>query len=1168
MIRFDCHGREVGRLPSNVARAFVPLLARRLIDVEVSVGADPPIGVELGTNVPLMVHVFLRSTALSSPSQSIAAAGVSAVGDGDKAKLKGHQKVQKDEANREVLQSAVAQMFECLQLPRKRQALIDESGGQQDDTLASKAASGSTDTGGQRNSLADCEDEEADEMSREAAVQLGGRDALARFHLPVLDLPSDVFAADLRRYQAQAVYWMWQQENPTATIPPDLIQASCEPTEQPAIAAPAGQGKGERPLHPMWDEYELAMPAGPLPGREVSRFIYHHRTSGALSLEFPDASLAYCRGGILADDMGLGKTVMCLALNSLDFVPGLSSARSAAPQLRSLEDDPPAAQLQKTAKLFQRSARDDVAGGLLVVAPLSLIRQWQAEAKKHFPAGRCPSLFEYHDKGRQATPEKLKSFGMVFTTYGVLGAEKEDGPLFQVYWRRVILDEAHAIKNRCSRQAHAAFRLRAFCRWCVTGTPLQNSVEELYSLIRFLRVDPWSSWPVWRKAIAMPLERGRHGDGKAMDEALDAARQVMHPLLIRRTKSTVDPATGEPLLVLPPKHVHVLKLELSSAERDFYDALYNRAKMKLDTLMAQGEVQSLYTCILQLILKLRQALCHPFLVFAREAVPDVDLKSIEQACLKEMTGGEGASEKFVTQLLEDLRTGTIPDCPICCDVPEDPTMTICGHIFCRECALKIPKQCHGECPVCRRPGIEKKNLKVLPGASRFPSRLCEAAGGGASGAGGGSAHSTKMKELLTRLETDMNAGRRAVVFSQWTSFLDLIGPALDAAGMNWQRFDGSLSIDERNKRVAWFTEPCEQPEPVGRVFLVSLKSGGVGLNLVAATRLYMLDMWWNPAVEEQAIQRVHRIGQTQEVHIFKFVMADTIDEEILHLHSAKERLLEDALTSGHRREGEAATKLTIEDLKRIFNPLKKLSKRGEEGAGGDATSGAAPSGQTAFTSVAQPAPVHASGQPIDWDRWTADGQPIAAEASHAQLTDCPQSASSTVVCPATEEVSVASHDEIPVWPADPECLPDVMPPVASEPQTPAARCDNLLGPHMSVESTTALAGRSAASGSADAAPGPLGEPVLDHGSRVLDASQEGQGLALQRGLDLRQPCWEAATNLGGSCLDDGEETDDSDVIAVCQAVEARLGATQTQPAVEAPAFWDAMDCGDSVNAPV
>merc|ERR1711981_1314390 len=108
----------------------------------------------------------------------------------------------------------------------------------------------------------------------------------------------------------------------------------------------------------------------------------------------------------------------------------------------------------------------------------------------------------------------------------------------------------------------------------------------------------------------------------------------------------------------------------------------------------------------------------------------------------------------------------------------------------------------------------------------------------------------------------------------------------------------------------------------GKVLLVSLRAGGVGLNLVRASRLYLLDLWWNPAVEEQAIQRVHRIGQTSEVHVYKFVVNDSIDEDLLELHRAKSQLLEDALQAGSRRE--AATKLTLEDLKRLFSPCRTM----------------------------------------------------------------------------------------------------------------------------------------------------------------------------------------------------------------------------------------------------
>ena len=109
------------------------------------------------------------------------------------------------------------------------------------------------------------------------------------------------------------------------------------------------------------------------------------------------------------------------------------------------------------------------------------------------------------------------------------------------------------------------------------------------------------------------------------------------------------------------------------------------------------------------------------------------------------------------------------------------------------------------------------------------------------------------------------------------------------------------------------------------VFLCSLRAGGVGLNLVAASRLYLLDLWWNPAVEEQAVQRVHRIGQTSEVHVYKFVVDDSIDCDLLELHRAKSQLLEDALQDGSRRE--AAAKLTLEDLKRLFSPCRSMKAR-------------------------------------------------------------------------------------------------------------------------------------------------------------------------------------------------------------------------------------------------
>lgn len=819
-VSFEAHGQAVGKFPSWTSGALAPLLSRKLIHAEAFVGKDPPRALDLGTNIPISVQISLSSSALRNPGD-MADVGVGKR-QGQNAKL-----VQKAEAERETQRNAISILLEKLQLPCPRRAVLDEP---VEDTMGGKQSANA----GASGEGEDDEEEEAEEISRSAAVQLGRRDHLERSHLPGIVLPEKVFETQLRPYQEQAVYWMWQRENPTSSLPAVFKRSDRAVLKS---SAPCRQ------LHPMWDEYEL-----PQPVQEKTK-LYFHRPSGALSLDFPDAALAYCRGGILADDMGLGKTVMCLALMALDQVDELPSARTAAPELKALE-----------------ASSADVAG-VLVVAPLSLIRQWQDEVRKHMGSA-CPSMHEFHGTGsRSMSLQQLCHCGIVFTTYNTLAAQSEDSLLFQVYWRRIILDEAHAIKNRCSKQAQAAFRLQGFCRWSVTGTPLQNSVEELFSAVRFLRVEPWCNWSSWRQSVSVPLDKGRQGDSKAMTEALDQARRIVTPLILRRTKATLD-CEGKPLLVLPKKHVHVMHLQLSAAERDFYETLWSKAKTQFDTFVEKGEVLAKYTHILQLILKLRQALCHPFMVFARSGTKDEDLQNLEKRYLLG-TCGDGVNETFTNNLLEEIRSGQLSDCAVCMDLPQDPTLTPCGHIFCRECCYDFIQRSKGECPICRTPNISKKSLKVLPGASRFPAQLMAKASSNST-----SHHSTKMKQLMSLLRVDIAEGHRVVVYSQFTSFMDLISSALDSEKIEHKRFDGSLNLDQRAECVAWLAE-----ETIGRsgarVLLVSLKAGGTGLNLVAASRLYLMDLWWNPAVEEQAIQRVHRIGQKQEVHIYKFVVEAT-----------------------------------------------------------------------------------------------------------------------------------------------------------------------------------------------------------------------------------------------------------------------------------------------------
>ena len=474
-VHFEVNGKTVGKFPSWTSKALVPLLARKLIDAEAVVGKDPPRALDLGTNIPVLVYISLRSSALRTPGQMQSLGNQEGAG---KSKAKGQKAVQKAEDDREVQRKATSMLLEKLQLNRPRKAVMDDV---PEGTSEKTSRESTGNNAGNSNPMAEEDAEEDVEMSTAAAAQLGRQDHLERHHLPGILLPDGVFETTLRPYQAQAVYWMWQRENPTSTLPSHFKRSGLHDSSTAATcstrAAPSSPKTSERQLHPMWDEYELPEVTGPLPsssGRESARFLYYHRTTGALSLDFPDAALAHCRGGILADDMGLGKTVMCLALMALDL-GDLPTARSAAPELRALEEAEPF----KSKGLFPgQQGQDDGVGGVLVVAPLSLIRQWQSEAQKHFSSSSCPSLYEFHGSARKISTEELRNYGIVMTTYNTLASQNDDSPLFQLYWRRIILDEAHAIKNRCSRQAQAAFQLRGFCRWCVTGTPLQNSVED------------------------------------------------------------------------------------------------------------------------------------------------------------------------------------------------------------------------------------------------------------------------------------------------------------------------------------------------------------------------------------------------------------------------------------------------------------------------------------------------------------------------------------------------------------------------------------------------------------------------------------------------------------------------------------------------------------------
>jgi superfamily II DNA or RNA helicase len=450
------------------------------------------------------------------------------------------------------------------------------------------------------------------------------------------------------------------------------------------------------------------LPDAPLPA-DLHAELRGYQREGVRWLSFLRAAGL---GGLLADDMGLGKTLQALCA---------------------------------------------VGGRTLVVAPTSVLFGWAEQAKRFRPSLR---ISVYHGAKRALDP----AADLTLTSYALLRLDAD--ALAAVEWDTVVLDEAQAIKNPDSQVARAAFALRAAHRLTLTGTPVENRLEELWSQMHFSNPGLLGSLADFRERYARPVAAGVPG-------AAEHLRARIAPFLLRRLKRDVARE-------LPPRTEAVLHCELDAEERAVYDAV--RAASQRDVVARLQQGGSVIEA-LELLLRLRQAACH------RALVP----------------GQQGAD-------------------------------------------------------------------------------------------------SSKLSVLLESLEEAVAEGHKALVFSQWTSFLDLVEPALRAADLAFTRLDGS-TVD-REAVVGRF-----QSEDGPPVLLLSLKAGGVGLNLTAADHVFLLDPWWNPAVEEQAADRAHRIGQDRPVMVYRLVAKDTVEERILALQERKRELAQAALAGADR-----ANAITREDL--------------------------------------------------------------------------------------------------------------------------------------------------------------------------------------------------------------------------------------------------------------
>ncbi|KAJ7889224.1 SNF2 family DNA-dependent ATPase [Mycena leptocephala] len=491
--------------------------------------------------------------------------------------------------------------------------------------------------------------------------------------------------------------------------------------------------------------------------------------------------------------------------------------------------------------LTEKDREDGWKPATLVVCPVGVMQQWEDEIKK-FTVGM--KVLQFHGPKRDKDAPRLPDMDIVLTSYGTVCSEHskvnpedpDKGPvLFTTRWLRIILDEAHTIKNRKTKTAEACWDLRAKFRWCLTATPMQNKVEEFYPLLKFLHIKPLNDWEKFNTLIAKPISKG-----PGANLAMKRLQVVLKHVMFRRTKAEVAS-----YLKLPQRTVVVLPCKFDPSEQHFYTALKTNVQTLLRKILAKsknGDGGGSYMNILVLLLRLRQACDHPCLV--------LDNYTDEM----DEISPEPMGNTFTDTDLEDDTSK--PKCQVCT-----------SRLTRRNTA---DKEWPGHCINCAAFKVQAQNLRSSMRAS---------------------AKIRTITRLLQHIAKDSGGQEKTVIFSQFTAMLDIIEPFLMVIGVDFVRYDGSMSLKERTEALADI-----EKNPRKTVILVSLKAGGVGMSI------------------EQAFDRTHRVGQTRHVHIYKLKIDDTVEDRILELQEKKRELTKTALSGSHIKNKE----LGMHELLELF----------------------------------------------------------------------------------------------------------------------------------------------------------------------------------------------------------------------------------------------------------
>jgi superfamily II DNA or RNA helicase len=711
----------------------------------------------------------------------------------------------------------------------------------------------------------------------------------------------------------------------TSGVPDELLTVDLLPYQRHAVSR--------------MQTVEAAVPVGgfrsflwcPLPGSKTTKTdagntctCYYSPVLERLSFDVPEQPV----GGILAEEMGMGKTVEVLALIAADL------------KSRQHQDD------------GEHDKSSIKSKATLVVCPVSLVEQWRREALGKL-RGSC-RVYVYHGPSRMRDVLGLATSGdIVITTYQTLMSDYKkkkmthdaaaaaaddneddpndpndlndpndpndpnqapnkkkrsrsssgspgtdddeqpgqldamESPCHAIRWHRIVFDEAHQLVGSASGACFRAMAaLHAPRRWACTGTPLTGSnTESLQVLLRVLELSP--------------LSRESYFDTCRISKTWVLA-YCMGLFVTRHSKS---------LLTLPPVHQESIGVDLVDRERSVYLATYERVARQWNALCGAGQDvlgRRMFT-VTSLLMPLRRICAGGNLSAGDTAVPNV----VERMQRRE-------SAPTIMTDLQETHTAEVPldvgECAICCDDMNEPVRTSCNHWFCGECIQGwMVSRTGARCPMCRG---------ALSAAS-FRRGVASPAPATGAGAGGGPTTSptelfrSKLDVLVHRLQAmrQQDASAKALVFTQFTQTLSGIEERLRLDGIRFSTIMGSMTRSKRDKAIESFNS-----SPPGSVFLLTVRSSSVGINLTAANHVFIMEPLMNHSMERQAIGRVWRLGQAKPVHVTKFYVKGSVEEATMQLVAARQQL---AAASTPADLGDAAgdqtrVQLKLAELQKLF----------------------------------------------------------------------------------------------------------------------------------------------------------------------------------------------------------------------------------------------------------